>query len=251
MALVGIDIGGSGIKGARVDTSRGELLTDRVRIETPQPSTPRAVMEVAAEVASRADAGDGPIGCTFPAVVRDGVVYSAANVDDSWIGVDGASLLAELTGVQVILMNDADAAGLAEMQYGAGKDHAHGVVIVFTFGTGIGSAVFVEGSLFPNTELGHLEMHGDSAEKRAAARLREDNILDWDTWIERVNEYLAHVENLFSPDLFIFGGGISKESDVFLDRLQTMAPLVAAELRNNAGIVGAAAAAHTAFIGDK
>jgi polyphosphate glucokinase len=248
MRAFGVDVGGSGVKGALVDLRDGSLLTDRFRTPTPQPSLPEAVMDIAAEMVAGVG-WDGPVGCAIPAVVRHGVAQSAANIDDRWIGTDAAALLAERTGSDVHVLNDADAAGVAEMQFGAGIGHDQGVVILLTFGTGIGSAMFVDGHLFPNTELGHLQLHGDSAEKRAAARLREEKELSWKAWIERVNEYLHHVEFLFSPDRIIFGGGISKRSDRFLPDLVTRAPIVPAALRNNAGIVGSAGAAYERFGG--
>lgn len=243
MELLGIDIGGSGIKGARVDVEAGELVTDRHRIPTPQPAKPRAVAEVVAQIARHFE-WTGPIGCTVPAVVRHGVVHTAANIDDDWIGTDGSALLSEVTGSRVRLLNDADAAGIAEMRFGAGRKHvSDGVVLILTFGTGIGSALFVDGHLYPNTEFGHLELDGHDAETRAAARLRQDKHLSWSEWIERVDRYLNHIEDLLWPDLIVFGGGISKRSEKFLPKLTLRTPIVAAELRNNAGIVGAAIAA--------
>lgn len=240
--ILGIDIGGSGIKGARVDVASGELVTTRHRIKTPQPSVPAAVAEVVAAVAEESGMTE-VVGCTFPAIVQHGIVRSAANVDESWIGTDGAALFSDRLERPVVLINDADAAGLAEMRYGAGKGES-GVVLLLTFGTGIGSALFIDGRLVPNTELGHLyTSDGAVAEDVAAARLREDDELTWDEWIDRVQEYLDHIDRLFSPDLVIFGGGISKNSDVFLPRLRTGYRLVPALLRNNAGIAGAALAA--------
>jgi len=249
MRCLGIDIGGSGIKGGVVDVASGELVVARIKYATPQPSLPEDVMDVAAGVVADAGWTDGPIGCTFPAVVRGGIVCTAANVDESWIGTDGVKLLEERTGCPVHLLNDADAAGIAEMAYGAGRGWERGVVFVLTFGTGIGSAVFVDGHLLPNTELGHLRMHGDSAERWAAARLREEKRLSWEEWTDRVQDYLAHVEFLFSPDLIIFGGGISRKADRFFPMLQTRAELIPAMLENDAGIVGAARAACERFGG--
>ncbi len=240
----GIDIGGSGIKGATVEIGTGELLTDRFRIPTPQPSTPDAVMDVAAEIVAKGAWDAGRVGCAFPAVVQHGVVRTAANVDESWIGVAGGELLTERTGLATLMMNDADAAGIAEMRFGAGRDYVHdGVVLILTFGTGIGSALFVDGHLYPNTEFGHLELDGHDAEDRAAARLREDKQLSWEKWTKRVDRYLNHIEDLLWPDLIVLGGGISKRSDKFLPNLTLRTPIVPAELRNNAGIVGAAIAA--------
>ncbi len=243
----GIDIGGSGIKGGRVDLLTGKLLTERLRIPTPRPATPDAVMDVAAQVVKKCE-WTGPVGCAFPAVVRQGIVYSAANVDKSWIGTDGQGALSSRIGWNVHMLNDADAAGIAEMQYGAASEfREQGVVVLLTFGTGIGSAVFVDGRLHPNTELGHLELDGHDAETRAAARLREDKELSWEKWIERVQCYLSHLESLLWPDLIVFGGGISKHSGRFLPEITTRAPLVPAQLQNNAGIAGAAFAAHQAL----
>jgi len=241
MQVLGIDIGGSGIKGAPVDTTTGALLMSRHRIPTPQPSEPDAVAEVVAKVVRHFE-WNGPVGCTFPAVVQQGVVHSAANVDKSWIGTDGKALLEQVTGCPIILLNDADAAGIAEMTFGAGKGH-RGVVMILTFGTGVGSAIFTEGKLLPNTELGHLVIRGKDAEERASERAREEHEWGWKAWAKRVNEYLAYVEALFSPDLFIFGGGISKDHAEFFPLLETRAPLVPAAFFNEAGIVGAALAA--------
>lgn len=243
--MFGIDIGGSGIKGARVDLTTGRLLTDRYKIATPQPSTPQAVMEGAAAMV-RSDGWDGPVGCTFPAVVTGGVVRTAANVDKTWIDTDGRELLARLLGTGVMLLNDADAAAIAEMRFGAGVGQ-EGVVFVLTFGTGIGSGMFYRGTLIPNTELGHIEFRNSVAEHYCASRLVEHEGLPLAEWAERVNAYLHHVERVFSPDLFIFGGGISKRWDDFSSTFDTRAPVTVAMLRNNAGIVGAAMAAHEAF----
>jgi polyphosphate glucokinase len=241
MAVLGIDIGGSGIKGAPVDPTTGLLQADRIRIPTPQPATPPAVAATVAELARRFEWRD-PIGCTFPAVIRGGVAHTAANVDAAWIGTDGQALLTASTGCLVTLLNDADAAGLAEMAFGAGRDMA-GVVLMLTLGTGIGSALFIDGRLVPNTELGHLEIRGKDAEERASDRAREEKKLDWAQWAKRVSEYLQRVEALFWPDLFIIGGGVSKEHAHFLPLLKTRTPVVPARLRNEAGIVGAALAA--------
>lgn len=241
MHVLGIDIGGSGIKGAPVDTTTGELIKPRHRIPTPQPSKPEAVATVVGEIA-RHFSWNGPVGCTFPAIVQQGIVHSAANVDQSWIGTNGKALFEQETGCPVILLNDADAAGIAEMTFGAGKGH-DGVVMILTFGTGIGSAIFTNGQLLPNTELGHLVIRGKDAELRASERAREEHEWGWKAWSKRVNEYLAYVEALFSPDLFIFGGGVSKHNQEFFHLLQTRAPIVPAAFFNEAGIVGAALAA--------
>lgn len=241
MEILGIDIGGSGIKGAPVDVERGELVAERHRIPTPQPATPDAVAKVVGEIVRHFD-WTGPVGCTFPAVVQHGIVHSAANVDDAWIGVDGQALLERETGCDVVLLNDADAAGIAEMRFGAGRGR-EGVVFLLTLGTGIGSAIFVDGTLLPNSELGHLQMRGTDAEGWASSRTRDEEGLDWEAWSERLNEVLAYMELLFSPDLFILGGGISKEFDEYGPLLKAEARIIPAALRNEAGIVGAALAA--------
>lgn len=241
MEILGIDIGGSGIKGAPVDVEKGVMLAERQRLDTPQPSVPEAVGEVVAEIV-RLFNWQGPIGCTFPAVIKHGVAYSAANVDQSWIGFNGQELFEQKTGCPVLLLNDADAAGIAEMEFGAGRGQP-GVVIMLTFGTGIGSAIFVDGRLVPNTEFGHMEIRGKDAEDRAADRIRTEKDLSWEKWAGRVNEFLERMELLFSPDLFIFGGGVSKKHEKFLPLLQTQAKIVPAQMLNEAGIIGAAMAA--------
>jgi polyphosphate glucokinase len=241
MKILGIDIGGSGIKGAPVDIKKGTLAAERHRIPTPQPSTPEAVGDAVAKLADYFQ-WKGPIGCTFPAVIKKGTVYTAANVDKSWIGTNGKKLLRKKTGCPVLLINDADGAGIAEMRFGAGKGQK-GVVFVLTLGTGIGSAIFVDGALMPNTELGHIEMNNMDAEHYAADVIRKREKLDWGEWAQRVNEYLVMLEALFSPDLFILGGGVSKKHDKFLPFLRTQAKVVPAQLLNDAGIVGAALAA--------
>jgi polyphosphate glucokinase len=242
--MFGIDVGGSGIKGGLVDLATGELLGERIKVATPQPSTPDAVAATIAEVVAASE-WDGPAGCTVPAVVQRGIVHTAANIDPSWIGVDGCALLSRTLEREVTLLNDADAAGMAEMQFGVGREHEarERVVILLTFGTGIGSAVFTGGRLVPNTEFGHLQMWGGSAEDRAAANVKKVEDLSWKTWSRRVSEYLQYVESLFWPDLFVFGGGVSKKHDKFFPLLETRTPVVAAALRNNAGIAGAALAA--------
>jgi len=238
MELLGIDIGGSGIKGAPVELETGRLTRDRQKFLTPQPATPEAVAGVVTQLVEHFK-WEGPIGCTFPAVVRQGVVHSAANVDKSWVGIDGERLFREATGQPVALLNDADAAGIAEMQFGAGHDRG-GVVTILTFGTGIGSAVFVDGHLHPNTELGHLEFKGMDAERYAAARVREAEELTYKAWGTRVNEYLEHLEDIFSPDLFIIGGGVSRKIKKFESYLVLDTEVVPARLRNEAGLIGAA-----------
>lgn len=242
MQVLGVDIGGSGIKGAVVDVEAGILVTERVRIPTPQPSTPKRVARVVRDVVRHFE-WHGPVGCTVPAVVQAGVVRTAANIDDKWIGCDGHALLAGATGLPVHLVNDADAAGLAEVRFGAGR-HEPGVVLMLTFGTGIGSALFTDGQLVPNTELGHLSLPGRrrDAENRASDRVRRERHLSWKRWARRANEYLARLDFLFSPDLIVLGGGMARDADQFLHRLKSRARLVPAHLGNEAGIVGAALA---------
>ncbi|SDC67662.1 polyphosphate--glucose phosphotransferase [Streptomyces prasinopilosus] len=246
MQIFGVDIGGSGIKGAPVDLDKGDLAQERCKVLTPQPATPDAVADGVKEVVGHFG-WTGPVGVTFPGVVTDGTtIRSAANVDKSWIGTDARVLLGDrLGGLPVTVVNDADAAGVAEMHFGAGKGR-RGTVILLTFGTGIGSAVFVDGVLVPNTELGHLELHGHEAEKRASSKAREDHDLTWEHWAHRVQKYLAHVEMLFSPELFVIGGGVSRKSEKFLHHIEGIkAEIVSARLQNNAGIVGAAMRAAT------
>lgn len=245
MNILGIDIGGSGIKGAIVDVKTGEMTTERQRIDTPTPSTPEAVAQVVAELVQQLNY-QGPIGCTFPAIVQHGVMLTAANVDPSWIGTNGETIFQEATGCPVHVLNDADAAGVAEMRFGAGRNR-QGVVIMLTFGTGIGSAIFLNGQLLPNTEFGHMKIRGKDAEHRAAARIRSEKDLSWKDWSKRVNEFLQQMEFLFSPDLFIIGGGVSKKFDKFAAHLKVRAELQPAQLLNEAGIIGAAMSAAEHF----
>jgi polyphosphate glucokinase len=238
--ILGIDIGGTGIKGAPVDTRTGRLLADRHRIPTPQPATPDAVTSVVAELA-RFFEWEGPSGATFPAVIKNGVALTAANVDKSWIGTDAAERFSGAIGGDVTVVNDADAAGIAEVAFGAGRNR-NGLVIMVTLGTGIGSAVFLHGELVPNTELGHLKMGKHDAEDLAAESVRESEDLSWKEWAKRLNDYFDVLEHLFSPDLFIVGGGVSKKADKFLPLLRTEVEVVPALLLNEAGIVGAAMA---------
>ncbi len=247
MEILGIDIGGTGIKGGLVDVDDGELVGERHRVRTPERSYPEAVAQVVAEVVQHFRYR-GPIGCTFPSVIRHGVVQTAANVDRRWIQTDGESLLSEATGRPVLLINDADAAGIAEMRFGAGRGEK-GVVMMLTFGTGIGSAIFVDGVLLPNTELGHLPRGESDCESYASDRARKRDDLKWKEWAVRVQGYLDLLELLFSPDLFIVGGGVSKEHQKFLPLLKTQARIVPAGLLNEAGIVGAALAAHERLVG--
>ncbi|MEU5636778.1 polyphosphate--glucose phosphotransferase [Streptomyces rishiriensis] len=241
MQIFGVDIGGSGIKGAPVDLDKGDLAQERHKVLTPQPATPEGVADGVKQVVEHFG-WSGPVGLTFPGVVTGGsTIRTAANVDKSWIDTDARVLFSErLGGLPATVVNDADAAGVAEMAFGAGRDRS-GTVIMLTFGTGIGSALFVDGALVPNTELGHLELHGHDAEKRASSKAREDAELTWEHWAHRVQKYLAHVEMLFSPELFIIGGGVSRKSDKFLHFIEDIkAEIVPAQLQNNAGIVGAA-----------
>jgi polyphosphate glucokinase len=244
MAILGIDIGGSGVKGAPVDTVGGELLQERFRVPTPQPSDVSSVVEAVAEVAAQFDGYDR-VGITFPGVVVDGVTRTAANVDKSWIDAPAAQLFSERLGKPVSVLNDADAAGVAEVAFGAGHDQ-RGLTMMLTFGTGIGSALFLDGTLIPNTEFGHLELDGKDAELRASDRAREQDDLSWEKWAGRVQEYLRHVEMLLSPRLFIVGGGVSKKADKWLPLIEIRTPIVVATLLNNAGIIGAAVTAEQA-----
>jgi polyphosphate glucokinase len=234
----GIDIGGTGIKGAPVDIATGKLTQDRLRIPTPQPAKPHAVADVVKEVLDHFG-WTGPFGCTFPAVVQHGVVRTAANVHHSWIGTDAAALFRERTGRTAVVVNDADAAGQAEVEFGAAKGR-RGTVLVVTLGTGIGSALLHDGVLVPNTELGHLEIDGHDAETRAADSAREREDLSWDKWGSRLTRYFTHVEDLLWPDLIVVGGGVSKKADRWLPHVRARTPIVPAALLNEAGIVGAA-----------
>jgi polyphosphate glucokinase len=240
--VLGIDIGGTGIKAAPVDTTKGTLLTERVKVETPHPAQPDAVAAVVAQHVKNFD-WTGPVGLTFPGVVVNGVTTTAANLDPAWVRMDTRALFSKAAGVPVSLINDADAAGLAEMKFGAGAGH-QGTVLMLTFGTGIGSALFRDGFLVPNTEFGHIEIRGRDAEERASERAKELHDLSWGKWAGRVDEYLRHVEALTAPDLIIIGGGISRKADKFLPLLTSLrATVVPAAMQNDAGIVGAALAA--------
>jgi polyphosphate glucokinase len=242
MQAFGIDIGGTGIKGAPVDLATGKLLADRKKIATPHPATPEAVTEVVKEVV-QSFGWTGVTGATYPGVVINGTIRSAANVDKSWIGADAAALFAKATGSEVAVLNDADAAGIAEMTFGAGVG-VKGSVLMLTFGTGVGSALFTDGVLVRNTEFGHIEIRGKDAEKRASENAKVTRGWGWKDWTDRVSEYLQHIEALLSPDLIIVGGGISKEGDKWLPMLTGIqAQVVPAALQNDAGIVGAAMAA--------
>ncbi len=244
MAILGIDIGGSGVKGAPVDTVRGELLAERFRVPTPQPSDVSSVVGAVAQVAAQFEGFDS-VGITFPGVVVDGITRTAANVDKSWLDAPAAELFAKRLGKPVSVLNDADAAGVAEVAFGAGRQQ-RGLIMMLTFGTGIGSALFLDGTLIPNTEFGHLELDGKDAELRASDRVREADDMSWEKWASRVQHYLEHVEALLSPRLFIIGGGVSKKSDRFFPLIQLRTPMVPATLLNNAGIIGAAITAEQA-----
>lgn len=239
----GIDIGGSGIKGAPVNLETGEFTADRHRIDTPQPATPNAVADVCAQLIDHFGLSDDmPVGITFPAPVKNDTVKFIANLDQSWQGVNVRDLMRERIGREVTAINDADAAGYAEATLGAAKG-VDGLVVVTTLGTGIGSAFVYRGALIPNTELGHLTLHGDSAEKYAAASIRKKQDLSWPDWSARLQEYYSHLDILFSPDLFVVGGGVSRKHEKFLPRLELSCPIVPATLFNTAGIVGGAALA--------
>jgi polyphosphate glucokinase len=241
MHILGIDIGGSGIKGAPVDLNQGVLAAERLRIATPQPATPDAVADTVGRIIRHFN-WTGPVGCGLPSVVQNGVARTAANIDSSWIGNDVRTLLSQRTGCPVTVINDADAAGIAEMRFGAGRGR-NGTILMVTVGTGLGTALFRDGTLVPNTELGHLLLNGKVAEKYASAAAREDLGLSYKTWAKRLDLYLHQLQSLFWPDLFILGGGISKKHEKFFPFLTIETECLPAVLRNQAGIVGAALAA--------
>ncbi len=238
--LLGVDVGASGIKGAIVNVKTGVLQTERLRFPTPEPSLPGAVAKVFAQL-TRDMEWSGPIGCGFPAIIKKGVAYSAANIDKSWIGVNAEELLSDVSGNEVFVVNDADAAGIAEMRFGQGRQH-NGTVILITIGSGLGTGIFVDGKLIPNTEFGHIYLRGhqEVAERYASNRAKELENLSWETWARRFDEYLQHLELLFSPDLFILGGGTSKYFDLYQQYLTIPTAIVPADLLNNAGMIGAA-----------
>ncbi|MCX6059890.1 MAG: ROK family protein [Chloroflexi bacterium] len=238
MQILGIDVGGSGIKGAPVDTETGQLLAERVRIKTPKNGEPQPIAEVVNQIA-QSFSWNGPIGIGFPAPIKGGVALMAANVSEKWVGTNADALFSKITGCDCIMINDADAAGLAEMTFGAGRGQP-GTVILLTLGTGIGSAIFHRGQLLPNTEFGHLEIKGEDAEFRTSDAARQREELSWKKYAKRLNKYLETMERLFWPNLFIIGGGISKESEKFLPYLTIETHVVPAQLLNEAGIVGAA-----------
>lgn len=239
MEILGVDIGGSGIKGAVVDTAAGRTKTERVRIPTPKPATPEAVAKTLKELV-KTIGWDGPVACGFPARIVDGVALTASNIDKSWINTKAEELFSKTVKQQVFVANDADVAALAEMTFGAGRDHKKGKVIVLTIGTGIGSAIFNDGVMYANSELGHVILHGDSAEKYCADSARQREGLKWKEFGKRFNEYLAHLEFILNPDVFILGGGASKKFDKFKDELHVKAKVIPAESLNMAGIIGAA-----------
>lgn len=243
MHVLGIDVGGTGIKGAPVDTHSGELLAERIVIKTPKRGEPRPMANVVAEVARHFN-WNGRVGIGFPAPIKAGVAMMAANISPKWVGLNADDLFTKTTGCDCHMINDADAAGLAEMKFGAGRGQP-GTVILLTLGTGIGSAIFYGGRLLPNTEFGHLDIKGKDAERRASAVVREREGLSWKKYARRLNTYLLQMEKLFWPDLFIIGGGISKESEKYIPHLTIQTPVMAAHLFNEAGIVGAALAAKT------
>jgi polyphosphate glucokinase len=239
----GIDFGGTGIKGAPVDLEQGDFAHDRVRIDTPRPATPEAVAEVFQQIVDSFPASNSPVGVTVPGIVRRGVVLSAANIDKSWMGEDADAIFTKVLGREVHVVNDADAAGLAEVEYGAAKGR-RGLVLVITLGTGIGSAMIFDGKLVPNSEMGHLELDGVVAETRAATSAREREGLSWEDWSKRLTTYFRHLERLFTPDLFVVGGGVSKSWEKFGHLIDIETEIVPATLQNRAGIVGAALVAH-------
>jgi polyphosphate glucokinase len=241
MQTLGIDIGGSGIKGAPVDTETGQLTAERLRIPTPSPSTPEAVAGVIKQILDNFGGTGGPVGITFPGVVKNGRVLTAANVDPLWIDFDAATFFSAKLGRPASVINDADAAGLAEMRFGAGRGIG-GTVVLLTLGTGIGSAVFLNGQLVPNTEFGHMEVRGKDAEARASDRVREEKDLGWEDWGARVGEVISRLAFLLNPDLVIIGGGVSRKAEKFLPAVQgqVKVPVVPAQLQNQAGLAGAA-----------
>ena len=245
MIILGIDVGGTGIKGTTVDTDTGALTQERFRVLTPQPSTPNALAECVAQVVNQFQWKER-FGIGFPTVVKNGVIYTAANIDHSWIGTDAKTLFENKTHNKATVINDADAAGLAEVRFGAGRNQK-GVVVVITLGTGIGSALFVDGKLVPNTEFGHIEVRGKDGEWRASERVRIEKDMSWKKWAGRVDEYLHNLEKVLYPDLIIIGGGASKNASKFIPHLTINAPVMPAELLNEAGIVGAALAVEAGY----
>jgi polyphosphate glucokinase len=246
MEVLGIDIGGSGIKGAPVETETGELLAERYRLPTPEPSKPEQVADAVAQIAGHFD-WHGPVGCGFPSALQNGIVMTAANISKKWIGVNASELFSQTTGCPVVVLNDADVAGIAEMTFGAGRGR-NGVVLIVTIGTGLGTALFTQGKLLPNAELGHVELNGSDAEQWASDAARKRDHLSWKKWAGRFDVYLKYLESLFWPELIILGGGASKKFDKFGERLTVQAEVVPAQLLNEAGIVGAALAAYQQLV---
>jgi polyphosphate glucokinase len=243
MEILGIDVGGTGIKGAPVNLDTGELAYERYRLPTPESARPEEVADTINELVTHFT-WKGPIGMGFPAAVQNGIVRTAANIHKSWIGTNAAALFSDRTGCSSYVVNDADAAGLAEMAFGAGRG-VNGLVMMITVGTGIGTALFVDGILVPNTELGHIEIRGKDAERRSSDAVRQRKELSWEKWAGQLSEHLERLEDLFWPDLYIIGGGVSKSSEKFFPYLKVRTPLVVAQLLNQAGIVGAAMYAKT------
>jgi polyphosphate glucokinase len=243
MEILGVDIGGSGVKGAPVNIKTGELLAERHRIPTPDAATPKAVAKTVTQLVQHFD-WTGAVGYGFPAVIQDSIIRTASNIDKSWIGTNVIELFMQSTKRMTKVINDADAAGLAEMKFGAGKDQ-NGVVLLITIGTGLGTAMFCGGKLFPNTEFGHILLNGKIAEQYASDAVRKNKELSWKKWAKRFNEYLNRLEELLWPDLIIIGGGASKKFNIFSEYLNINAKIVPAQLLNDAGIIGAALAAES------
>ena len=237
--FLGIDVGGSAVKGALVDLKMGEFASSRIRLETPKNNSPGNISKLIQKIVKHFE-HKGPVGCGFPAMVKNNIAFSAANIHPGWVGIDVASLFSQKAGNQFHIINDADAAGIAEMEYGAGRNCHRGVVLLLTLGTGIGTAIISDGHLLPNTEFGHLKIRGKDAEKRASASIKKQKGLSWKAWAKRLQEFLVEMEILISPDLIIIGGGVSKDADKFLPLLHTSAKIIPARLLNRAGIVGAA-----------
>lgn len=239
MQRLGIDVGGSGIKGAIVDIETGEFVSERIRIATPEGARPEGMAEAVKEIIRTLN-WQGPVGMGFPSVVMHGVILTAANIDSSWVGINAEKMLYGTTSLPFFILNDADAAGIAEMRFGIGRERSKGVVLFLTIGTGIGSAIFIDGILVPNTELGHLEVRGKDAENRASDAVRQSKKLDWEAWADRLQEVLTTYDKLFWPDMIIIGGGVSKEWRKFIPFLKLRAEVLPARLLNQAGIIGAA-----------
>ena len=240
MKSLGIDVGGSGVKGAVVNVRTGKLLSERYRVPTPSPPTTKALARTVARIVKHFN-WKGPIGCGMPGPFIDGRLVTAVNLHSSWVGAKAEEIFSKACGAKVRVINDADAAGLAAMRFDVGRGK-RGVVVLLTLGTGIGSAVFLDGKLLPNTEFGQMELRGKPAERRAAARVRKEKDLTWEEWGERLNEYICALERLIWPDLIILGGGVSRKANKFIPLIKTRAPVVAARLMNEAGIIGAALA---------